>query len=115
MLTEPNFTDVDEFFASLQMGNQYCMQKWETYLDYLATGINNLRTVFDSDIILGGEIVQYLKQYSDLLRRKLLPLNSFGEPLNYLHFSRYSDKASAIGAALLLVDAFLSDDTIRPP
>ncbi|HCB91010.1 MAG TPA: sugar kinase, partial [Ruminococcaceae bacterium] len=115
VLTEPNFTDVDEFFASLQMGNQYCMQKWETYLDYLATGINNLRTVFDSDIILGGEIVQYLKQYSDLLRKKLLPLNSFGEPLNYLHFSRYSDKASAIGAALLLVDAFLSDDTIRPP
>jgi predicted NBD/HSP70 family sugar kinase len=109
VLTEPNFSDIEEFFTSLQMGNQYCRKEWETYLDFLATGINNIRTIFDSDLIIGGEIVPYLKQYIDLLTQKLLPLNSFDEPLNYLHFSKYSDRASAIGAALLLVDAFLSD------
>jgi Transcriptional regulator/sugar kinase len=109
VLTEPNFEDVDDFFAALEMGNQYCRQKWEIYLDYLATGINNIRTIFDSDIIIGGEIDRYLEKYSDLLFKKLLPLNSFGASPDYLHFSRFNDKASAIGAALLQIDSFLND------
>lgn len=109
VLTEPNFDDIDDFFSALEMGNQYCRQKWETYLDYLATGINNIKTIFDSDIIIGGEIDQYLEKYSDMLSQKLRPLNPFSTNLDYLHFSKYSEKASAIGAALLLVDSFLND------
>ena len=109
VLTEPNFEDVDDFFTALEMGNQYCRQKWETYLDYLATGINSIRTIFDSEIIIGGEIDRYLEKYSDLLVKKLLPLNSFGSVPDYLHFSRFNDKASAIGAALLQIDSFLND------
>ena len=106
VLTEPNFNDIDDFFAAMKMGNQYCTEKWKTYLDYLATGINNIRTIFDSDIIIGGEIDQYLEQYSDALYSRLLSLNSFDEQYNYLHFSKYGDKASTVGAALLFVDAF---------
>ncbi len=108
-LTEPDFHDIDEFFASVRTGNPSSLEKWDTYLDYLATGINNIRTIFDSDVIIGGEIVPYLKQDCDLLTQKLLPMNSFHEPIDYLHFSRYSDRAGAVGAALLLVDAFLSE------
>lgn len=106
VLTEPNFNDIDDFFAAMKMGNQYCTEKWKSYLDYLATGINNIHTIFDSDIIIGGEIDQYLEQYSDALYRRLLTLNSFDEQYNYLHFSKYSDKASTVGAALLFVDSF---------
>lgn len=109
VLTEPNLEDVDDFFAALEMGNQYCRQKWEIYLDYLTTGINSIRTIFDSDIIIGGEINQYLQKYSAKLMERLRGLNSFGAQPDYLHFSRFSEKASAIGAALLLVDSFLND------
>ena len=109
VLTEPNFDDVDDFFAALEMGNQYCLKKWDIYLDYLTTGINNIRTIFDADVVVGGEIGRYLEKYSDVLRRKLLPLSPFGLQPDYLHFSRYGDQASAIGAALILVGAFLNN------
>lgn len=109
VLTEPNFEDVDDFFTALEMGNQYCRQKWDIYLDYLATGINNIRTIFDSDVIIGGEIDRYLEKYSDMLVKKLLQLHSFGVAPDYLHFSKFNDKASAVGAALLQIDSFLND------
>ena len=109
VLTEPNFEDVDDFFAALEMGNQYCKQKWDNYLDYLATGVNNIRTVFDSEIIIGGEVDRYLEKYSDIFLEKLLALHSFGGKPDYLHFSKFNDKASAIGAALLQIDSFLND------
>ena len=109
VLTDPGFNDVDEFFDALNAGNRICIEKWKTYLDYLATGINNIHTIFDSDIIVGGEISRYLEQYSEMIYQKLLPLNTFDERRNYLHFSKYGSDASAIGAALLWVDMFLSD------
>lgn len=109
VLTEPNFEDVDDFFAALEMGNQYCKQKWDIYLDYLATGVNNIRTVFDSEIIIGGEVDRYLEKYADIFLEKLLVLESFGGKPDYLHFSRFNEKASAIGAALLQIDSFLND------
>lgn len=107
VLTEPNFEDIDEFFTAMKMGNQYCAAKWKIYLDYLSTGINNIHTIFDSDIIIGGEIAQYLEQDSDVLYQKLSSLNFFHGSCHYLHFSKYKDKASAVGAALLFVNAFL--------
>ncbi len=109
VLTEPNFEDVDDFFEALEMGNQYCKQKWDIYLDYLATGINNIRTIFDAEIIIGGEIDRYLEKYSDTLMEKLLALHSFGGKSDYLHFSKFNDKASAVGAALQQIDSFLND------
>ncbi|MCH4239545.1 MAG: ROK family transcriptional regulator [Oscillospiraceae bacterium] len=107
ILTDPNFNDVEEFFSALKMGNQYCIRKWQSYLDYLATGINNIRMIFNCDIILGGEISQYLEADSNLLSQRLLGLNPFNEQPNYLHYSKFKDKASATGAALLFVDDYL--------
>jgi predicted NBD/HSP70 family sugar kinase len=106
-LTEPNFSDVEEFFSALKLGDKYCIRKWENYLDYLATGINNLRMIFNCDIILGGEISQYLEAASPLLKKKLLLLNSFHEQPDYLRFSKFREKASSTGAALLFVNKFL--------
>lgn len=108
VLTEPNFDDIDDFFSALEMGNQYCMKTWQTYLDYLATGVNNIYTIFNSSVIIGGEISRHLKNYSDLLRQKLVSISTFETSADYLHLSEFGDNASAVGAALLLVDAFLN-------
>ena len=109
VLTEPNFDSVDDFFASLEAGNQYCMKKWEIYLDYLATGINNIYTLFNTNVIVGGEISRYLEKYADALHRKLIALSTFETNAAYLHFSHFGGNASSIGAALLLVDSFLNN------
>lgn len=108
VLTEPNFDDIDDFFHALETGDPYSMKKWPVYLDYLATGINNIFTIFNSNIIIGGEISRYLEKYGDMLRTRLVSLSTFETSADYLHFSRFGDNASAIGAALLLVDAFLN-------
>jgi predicted NBD/HSP70 family sugar kinase len=109
VLTEPDYSDIDDFFASLETGNQYCMKKWDIYLDYLATGINNIYTIFDSNIIIGGEVSRYLEKYFDVLRQKLVSLSPFETTHEYLHFSQFGDNASSVGAALILVDSFLND------
>lgn len=106
-LINNEFKDIDNFFAALDKGNEECIKSWETYLDYLATGINNIKMIFDTDIIIGGEIDQYLEKYIDQLMEKLHNRNSFGDKTNYVHISKYGGMASAVGAALLLVDNFL--------
>jgi predicted NBD/HSP70 family sugar kinase len=108
VLTEPGIGDLEAFFSMLGRGDSICINKWETYLDYLAAGINNIRMIFDTDVIIGGEISRYLENHSGLLREKLRLHNTFGENGDYIHFSRFGDMASAVGAALLLVDKFLN-------
>jgi predicted NBD/HSP70 family sugar kinase len=108
MLTEPGYEDIDNFFAALKTGDPDCQTKWQRYLDHLATGINNIYTIFNSNVIIGGEISEYLRESADLLRHKLVALSTFETKADYLHFSKFGDYASAIGAALLLVDEFLN-------
>lgn len=108
VLTEPHFDDVDDFFSALKEGDQYCQNKWQIYLDHLATGINNIYTIFNANIIIGGEVAKYLEEYYDQLHKKLMALNTFGTNANYLYFSKSGDNASGIGAALLLVNSFFN-------
>lgn len=109
LLTEPDFDEIDDFFAALEAGNRACSEKWRDYLDCLATGINNLYTIFDTNIILGGEISGHLRRYADVFRQKLADLSPFDTRADYLHFSQFGEYASAIGGALLPVDAFLNN------
>jgi predicted NBD/HSP70 family sugar kinase len=99
--------DLESFFERMEKGDKHLAETWELYLDYLATGINNIRMIFDTDILIGGEIDIYLDKYLDKIAEKLRERNSFGDKTDYLHISRYGSKASAIGAALLLVDEYL--------
>jgi predicted NBD/HSP70 family sugar kinase len=107
-LTENGVGDLDSFFDRMEKGDKQLAKIWESYLDYLATGINNIRMIFDTDVIIGGEIDQYLEKYLGKISEKLRERNSFSDKTDYLHISKYGSKASAIGAALLLVDEYLN-------
>ncbi|MCI1965783.1 MAG: ROK family transcriptional regulator [Oscillospiraceae bacterium] len=111
ILTDSHFSDLENFFSALVLGNRYCIEKWNRYLDFLAVGINNIHTIFDCDLIIGGEISKHLPHYTDVLNQKLCSLNSFGEQPNYLHYSKYYDAASAVGAALLFINRFLGTES----
>lgn len=100
--------DLSVFFAKLNDGDKECIDIWNEYLDHLATGINNLRMVFDSEVIIGGEIHQFCPTLRDQLNQRLSNKDSFNNTTNYLHISRHGVMASAMGAALLYVNDFLN-------
>jgi len=101
--------DVDAFFARLSAGDPRCARIWDEYLENLAICVNNIRAVFDADVIIGGRIQQYIEQYLDVLNQKVRECNSFSDTTNYIHISKYAEKASAVGGALLLVNDFLNN------
>lgn len=99
--------NLEQFFALLQQGDETCRAVWQEYFDHLVTGIINLRSIFDTDLIIGGEMTQFLKPYTGQLRKALVDGSGVKEDGAYLHFSNYGRYDSAIGAALLNIDKFL--------
>ncbi|NLB81274.1 MAG: ROK family transcriptional regulator, partial [Clostridiaceae bacterium] len=67
VLSDNNGDEITDFFKKLEKGNKDCMAIWDEYLDHLAAGINNIRMVFDSEIIIGGDIHRYIKKYINQL------------------------------------------------
>ncbi|MDL2294195.1 ROK family transcriptional regulator [Ruminococcaceae bacterium OttesenSCG-928-D13] len=100
--------ELDAFFIQLHSGDAAFERIWEEYLHYLAIGINNIHTIFDTKVIVGGEMSQYLKGYEAEMKSRLDGLNPFGEKADYLRIGEYGEYDSAMGAALLHIDAFLN-------
>lgn len=98
---------VDTFFKKLKEGDSSCKEIWEEYLTFLCMGINNIRTIFDCDIILGGTLARYIGDYFENMKQRLSKIAVFEENADYLHLSNYTSNASAIGTALHFTDQFI--------
>lgn len=98
---------LDGFFIHLKEGTTRYVNAWETYLDHLALGLNNIRMMLDCDIVLGGLMSQYLGGYLSALNARLRELDSFDSPHRYLTLSRLGVQSNATGAALALVHDFI--------
>lgn len=98
-----------DFFSRLQKGEDAYAAVWDEYLTNLAICINNIRMIFDVDVIIGGRIQRYIADYIDQLNHKVGERNSFSDSAEYIHISKYGEKASAVGGALLLVNDFLNN------
>lgn len=96
-----------EFFEELRNGDADCKKQWEEYLTYLCLGVNNLRTILDCDIILGGALAGHLGDYMTEIKEKLQELAVFDMDAEYLHLSNYTANESAIGTALYFTDRFI--------
>lgn len=99
--------ELDAFFAGVEGGRPDFCALWDEYLDYLAVGINNLRMIFDTDVIIGGEMSGYIRKCRERLDTKLAMRNSFGEPAGYMRIGEYGEFDAAVGAALYQLDRFL--------
>lgn len=98
---------VDAFFEKLKAGDPACQAKWEEYLCYLCMGINNIRTVIDCDIILGGTLSRYVGEYFEDIKKRLVQITVFDNNTDFLHLSNYSSNESAVGTALHFADEFV--------
>lgn len=97
------------FFDGLRSSNAVLQAAWKEYLSYLAVAVNNLRMTFDCDVIVGGYVGGFLAEFGEPLREMLVERNTFEPDSSYLKFSRYRLEASALGAALLHIEAFIQN------
>ena len=72
---------------------------WEEYLENLAVLITNVRMIFDTDIILGGDVGGYLDRHMMELDEKVMKYNRFDGDVSYLKNCSYRKEASAVGVA----------------
>jgi len=98
---------VDTFFEKLKAGDAACKARWEEYLCYLCLGINNIRTIIDCDVILGGTLSRYVGDYFDDIKKRLCEITVFDTNADFLHLSNHTSNESAIGTALHFVDEFV--------
>lgn len=100
---------LESFFEQVERGEPKHVRIWQEYFSHLVTGIGNLRSIFDSDVIIGGEMARCLKPYAEQLREELIRRSGLKEDGKYLRFCNYGKYDAAIGAALYHIDQFLSE------
>lgn len=107
MLSDPYPGQLEEFFERLENGDEASMQLFETYLDYLAITVVNLRMLYDCQIILGGYVGKYIDRYMDELRRRLVGYDPYDAEFEYVQPCRYKTEASAVGSALPFITEYI--------
>ena len=81
---------------------------WDEYLDHLALAIHNLIMAFDYDLIIGGYLGQYIDDYMEELGEKIRKLDPYLKDMSFLKPAVYKYEASAVGAALIFIEKFVS-------
>lgn len=98
---------LDNFFELAAQGNKNSSDVLDEYMDNLALGINNIYTMMDCDIVLGGTVAPYLKQYENSIKERLVNDYSFDTDADYLRISDGGGRKSGLGAALSFVARFI--------
>ena len=99
---------LEEFFKEVKDGNKILQNVWKDYLSYLAIQVNNLRMIFDCNIIIGGYVGSFIEPYIDGFKDELAKLNIFEHDASYVQVCRYKVEAAALGAALKQVEIFIN-------
>lgn len=101
--------ELEELIASLQKGDKKAVQLWNSYLDYLALTINNFHMILNTQIIIGGSILNYLtKSHLDQINDLVKAISAFPEEDNNIFLGNLTQDAVAIGAALPFVKEFVN-------
>jgi Transcriptional regulator/sugar kinase len=96
------------FFDQLKAGNPDMTSLWQTYLQHLSIAINNIRMLFDCDIIIGGYVGAYMEDYLAALKELVIARNAFEQQADFLRVCRYKTESIAAGAAIPFVHEFIN-------
>ncbi len=98
------------FFEGIEAGNEEYARVWEEYLDALANAVHNIRLLLNDDVIICGEMAEYIAPYKPVLVRKIREISMTDEDAEeYLHTSRLSRYDACIGAALSRIDSLVEN------
>lgn len=106
VLASPCGGKLDAFFEQLEKGVADCARIWESYLSHLAIAVNNVRMLFDCDIILGGYVGGYMEPYLPQLKQLVLQRNPFDKTADFLRVCKVKREALALGSALPYIHEF---------
>lgn len=107
ILSDSTGGSIAEFFRLLGEGKEEQQAIWQEYQGYLVITVNNLRMLYDCDVILGGYAGAYMEEYIDDLQALAARKNTFEQDGSYLRVCKYKLEATAVGAALELVTEFI--------
>lgn len=101
---------LEYFFEKKKNQDEDAVLRWKNFLHHLARAINNLHMTFDSQVILGGQLVSYVTE-EDLsyLHQEISHITAFPEEEPFIFAGKSKKHVVAIGAALPYVKRFLSD------
>ncbi|WHH56807.1 ROK family transcriptional regulator [Petroclostridium sp. X23] len=108
VLSDSTNGNIAEFFRLLRLNSEPQKTLWEEYLTNLVGTINNLRMLYDCNVILGGYVGAYMEEYIEHLRELVSKRNTFEVDGGYLHVCKYKLEATAVGAALQHVESFIN-------
>lgn len=99
-----------DFFARVISGEQKYVDRFEKYLDDLALLLNNIRAMYDSTIIIGGYIGQYLVDYMPQIRARVAQLDHlYAESKAEILPGQYFTDAAGIGAARYFTKKYIRE------
>lgn len=97
------------FFERLETGDGPSISAWQEYLRYLSMAVNNVRMLFDCEIILGGYVGAYLEDYLSELKELAAERNPFERHAEYLRVCKVKKEALAMGGALPFIHEFWAE------
>jgi predicted NBD/HSP70 family sugar kinase len=109
VLSESANGNISDFFDLLKKGSKLHEGIWEEYLHYLTITINNLRMLFDCNVIIGGYVGSYMDDYIERLHEMVAQHNTFETNSTYLQVCSYKLEAIAVGAALIHIEQLIKD------
>jgi len=109
ILSDSTNGKIAEFFRLLSLNNSQQQVLWEEYLTHLVVTINNLRMLYDCNVILGGYAGAYMDEYIEYIRELVAAKNTFEVDGSYLYVCKYKLEATAVGAALQQVESFMNN------
>jgi len=113
VLSDMTDGNLEEYFSQLRLGNQAAIQLWKKYVTYLAIAINNIRMLFDCNIILGGYVGSYIQEFMQPLLNEVEKRNLFGDkPEKFIFPCRYKVEAIAAGSALPFITEYQSQSLL---
>lgn len=99
--------DLESFFPKLREGNASCKKKWDTYMDYMATVVNNLQISTNLEVVIGGYVGWFLAPYLDEVKKRVAALCCFRDDTIRISVGSHTKEASAFGAALYYIREFV--------
>ena len=101
--------DLSGYFENLKTtSDTRLLDNWDRYLYYLAATINNVRSLMDCDIILGGYVGAYLEPYLDEIKKRVLKISTFDSDSDFIKLCSYKYESIAAGAAMHYVSQFIT-------
>lgn len=109
LLSDMANEDLSEFFEYLEAKDEKCLTVWDEYLNYLALAIHDLNMIFDSEIIIGGYLGQYIGAYIDDLRERVRRIDTYLPDKDFVKPAKLKYEASAIGVAAGFIEKYIKE------